>query len=130
MPASRRLVWLFLKHSDPLDPQDLQLRDQLPTHPILLRARQCTQDFQRIVREHQAQALDSWLQSCETASIPGFANFAAGLRQGYSSVYAASSLPWSNGQTEGQVDRLKLIKRQMYGRAPPDLLRLRVPAPP
>ena len=66
-----------------------------------------------MVCEREAQALDQWLLSCETASIPELANFAAGLRQDYSSVHAALSLPWSNGQTEGQVNRLKLIKRQL-----------------
>jgi transposase len=130
LPAARRLVWLFLKHSDQLDPQDLQLRDQLLSHPTLLRACQLAQDFQRLVRERQPQALETWLASCESAAIPELANFAAGLRQDYAAVHAALSLPWSNGQTEGQVNRLKLIKRQMYGRAHLDLLRLRVLAPP
>ncbi len=130
MPASRRLVWLFLKHSDQLDPQDLQLRDQLLLHPTLQKARQLARDFQRIVRECQLQAFDLWLQSCETANIPELANFATELRQDYSAVRAALTLPWSNGQTEGQVNRLKLIKRQMYSRAHLDLLWLQVLAPP
>ena len=130
LPAARRLVWLFLNHSEQLDAQELQLRDQLLVHPTLLQARLLAQDFQRMVREREAQALDQWLLSCETANIPELANFAAGLRQDYSAVHAALSLPWSNGQTEGQVNRLKLIKRQMYGRAHLDLLRLRVLAPP
>lgn len=53
-------------------------------------------------------------------------NFTASLVQDYTVVRAALELPWSNGQTEGQVHRLKLLKRQMYGRAKLDLLRLRV----
>jgi transposase len=52
--------------------------------------------------------------------------FAAGLQRDYAAVRAALSEPWSNGQTEGQVTRLKLLKRQMYGRAKFDLLRQRV----
>ncbi|MBI3460498.1 transposase, partial [Candidatus Acetothermia bacterium] len=55
---------------------------------------------------------------------------ALGLRQDYRAVRAAVRLEWSNGQTEGQVNRLKLLKRQMYGRAKFDLLRLRFLHPP
>ena len=58
------------------------------------------------------------------------ANFVAGLRQDYQAVKAALHYEWSNGQTEGQVTRLKMIKRQMYGRANFDLLRIRVLGPP
>jgi hypothetical protein len=54
--------------------------------------------------------------------------FAKSLKHDLNAVFAALSLPWSNGQVEGQVNRLKLIKRQMYGRAGFDLLRLRVMA--
>jgi transposase len=57
-------------------------------------------------------------------------NFAVSLRQDYAAARAALELPWSNGQTEGQVNRLKFIKRQMYGRANFDLLRLKVLHPP
>ncbi len=56
--------------------------------------------------------------------------FAKGIKQDLAAVTNALSLPWSNGQTEGQVNRLKLIKRQMYGRANFDLLRKRVLATP
>lgn len=51
--------------------------------------------------------------------------FAASLKQDYRAVRAALTYAWSNGQTEGHVNRLKALKRQMYGRAQPDLLRLR-----
>jgi transposase len=70
--------------------------------------------------------LDSWLKACAAARIAQVQHFALGIRQDYAAVRAALELPWSNGQTEGQVNRLKFIKRQMYGRAHFDLLRLRV----
>lgn len=54
------------------------------------------------------------------------ASFARGLRDDRPAVTAALSLPWSNGQTEGQITKLKLVKRQMYGRAKLDLLRARL----
>ena len=55
-------------------------------------------------------------------------SFAEGLRQDLAAVWAALARPWSNGETEGQITRLKLIKRSMYGRAKLDLLRIRVMA--
>jgi transposase len=130
LPASQRLVWLFLKHTDQLDLEDLRLRDQLLIHPTLLKTRQLAQEFQRIVREHNGSALDIWLKTCETTDIPELANFATGLRQDYQAVKAGVTLKWSNGQTEGQVNKLKMIKRQMYGRANLDLLRSRLLHPP
>ena len=130
MPASGRLVWLLLKHTKQLEPEELQRREQLLMHPVLSQTKQLAQDFQRIVRERHSETLNSWLKTCEAAEIPELANFALGLRQDYWAVRAAVSSVWSNGQTEGQVNRLKLLKRQMYGRANFDLLRLRFLHPP
>ena len=121
---------MFHKPTYQLDLEDLRLRDQLLFHPTLLKTRQLAQEFQRIVRDHNGSALDLWLKICETADIPEFANFAAGLRQDYHAVRAGITLKWSNGQTEGQVNKLKMIKRQMYGRANLDLLRSRLLHPP
>ena len=125
LPAARRLVWLFLKHSDQLEPAELKLRDQLLVHPVLMQAKKLAQDFQRYLQLRQPSAFDTWLKDCETAGIPEFANLAAGMRKTYPAVQAAFMSQHSNGQTEGQVNRLKLLKRQMYGRANLDLLRLR-----
>ncbi len=125
LPAARRLVWLFLKHSDQLEPDELQLRDQLLAHPVLQQAKKLAQDFQRHLQLRQPSAFDIWLTACESAGISEFANLAAGMRKTYSAVKAAFTSQHSNGQTEGQVNRLKLLKRQMYGRANLDLLRLR-----
>jgi transposase len=125
LPAARRLVWLFLKHSDQLEADELKLRDQLLSHPVLQQAKKLAQDFQRYLQLRQPAAFDTWLIACETAGIPEFANLAAGMRKTYSAVQAAFTSQHSNGQTEGQVNRLTLLKRQMYGRANLDLLRLR-----
>jgi transposase len=130
LPSARRLVWLFLKHTDQLEPEELTLRDQLLTHPMLTQAKQLAQDFQNLMQERKALALETWLKACEAAKIPELANFASGLRQDAQAVTQAMSSVWSNGQTEGQVNKLKLLKRQMYGRANFDLLRSRVLHPP
>jgi len=125
LPVARQLVWLFLKHTQQLEPDELTMREQLLHHPTLAKAKALAQDFQHMVRERASSGWKAWLKACETAAIPELVNFAAGLRQDEPAVRAALKLDWSNGQTEGQVNRLKLLKRQMYGRAKFDLLRLR-----
>lgn len=84
------------------------------------------QRFVKMFDKRQVEALDPWLDDALTSSISQLRNFAAGLKRDYAAVKAALIYEWSNGQTEGQVNRLKTIKRQMYGRASFDLLRQRV----
>src|SRR5215212_7183030 len=71
-------------------------------------------------------ALDTWLADARTCGVRALETFAAGLEQDGAAIRAALTTPWSSGQAEGQITRLKLIKRQMYGRASFDLLRRRV----
>ena len=84
------------------------------------------QTFGRIVRERSAVALDHWLEAATTSGVGELKRFAASLRRDYAAVSAALSLVWSNGQLEGQINRLKGIKKAMYGRGKFDLLRRRV----
>ncbi len=70
--------------------------------------------------------LDAWLAEAGKCGVPTMETFAAGLAKDADAIRAALTTPWSNGQTEGQVNRLKTIKRQMYGHASFDLLRRRV----
>ncbi|MDQ2106570.1 transposase [Azospirillum sp. C340-1] len=70
--------------------------------------------------------LDTWLTDALSCGIPAIETFAVGVRQDEAAVKAALIMPWSSGQAEGQVNKLKLIKRQMYGRANLDLLRRHV----
>lgn len=72
------------------------------------------------------QALSGWLDTATNLSVSELRKFANGIRHDQAAVEAALTLPWSNGQVEGQVNKLKLIKRMMYGRASFDLLRARV----
>lgn len=76
-----------------------------------------------MVRNGRKDVLASWLDEAEDSII---AAFARGLRSDFSAVEAALREPWSNGQTEGQINRLKTLKRQMYGRANIDLLKARL----
>jgi transposase len=84
-------------------------------------------EFWELVRQHRAEALDGWIARAHEPGVPReLIMLANGLKSDYAPVKAALSLPWSNGQMEGQVNRLKLIKRTMYGRAGFELLRKRI----
>jgi len=79
-----------------------------------------------MVRQRAAEQLPAWLRAAARSELKEFVGFARGLNEDYEAVRNALSYEWSNGQLEGQVNRLKLIKRMMYGRAKFDLLRARV----
>ena len=87
-------------------------------HPLVQR-------FADMVRSREAGEFEGWLEDSLSCGVKGFETFAIGPRREQPAVEAALSLPYSNGQTEGQVNRLKTIKRQMYGRASFGLLRRR-----
>lgn len=72
------------------------------------------------------EKLDHWLEQVSGSVLTALHPFVAGIYQDKAAVQAGLTLPWSQGQTEGQITRLKLIKRQGYGRAQFDLLRQRV----
>jgi transposase len=94
--------------------------------PELKTAAELAREFADMVRRRRSGEWDSWMASVQG---PGVArelrSFAEGLRQDEAAVRAALSLEWSNGPVEGQINRLKTLKRQMYGRAGFDLLRRR-----
>jgi len=91
--------------------------------PALDEARSLLSGFQTMVRERRPPDLDRWI---DTAARGLLASFAKDLSRDRAAVAASLSKPRSNGQTEGQITRLKLVKRQMYGRAKPDLLEARL----
>ncbi len=80
-----------------------------------------------MLRQRQREErLDGWLQKASSSDLPELQHFAAGIQRDKAAVQAGLSLPYSTGPVEGHINRLKLIKRSMYGRAQFDLLRLRV----
>ncbi len=82
--------------------------------------------FREMVRQHQRKELTDWPRHSQEEIFPEeLRSFAKGLQEDEPAVCAAFESPWSNGQVEGQVNRLKTLKRQMYGRAKFDLLRRR-----
>jgi transposase len=91
--------------------------------PLLVEAREVITAFHTMIRKKAHIDLDPWL---ERACASLFASFANGVIKDKAAVNAAITTSWSNGQTEGQITKLKLVKRQMYGRAKLDLLQARL----
>ena len=79
-----------------------------------------------MLRQQAAHELGAWIEQAEASGYRVWKNFASGIRQDQEAVEAALTHTWSNGPTEGHINRLKCLKRQMYGRAKDDLLRKRV----
>ena len=83
-------------------------------------------EFTALIRKQSTGTLKEWLSRAEVSPCPEVRNFAEGIRRDESAVNAAMTTRWSNGPVEGHVNRLKTIKRQMYGRAGFALLKARV----
>lgn len=118
--SPRHTAWLIL--SEPASARSY-LEELYRRSPEIAATARAAREFFRLVRSRDSAAWPSWLQSAKGTAL---ASFAAHLIRDQAAVLAALQTPWSNGQVEGQVHRLKLVKRQMYGRASFDLLRLRV----
>lgn len=101
--------------------------------PQIAEAQHLLTTFHALVTERASAQLDGWLQRCaewKRSGIAEFVRFARGVRRDEAAVRAALCYPWSQGPVEGQINRLKLLKRQMYGRAGFALLRRRMLAQP
>ena len=123
----RRIIWLTLSRPEELAAEQRQVLAQVCSlSASVATALRQAQTFVKLLRQKQVDALDGWLESAKASSIRELRQFAQGIERDHAAVEAALSRSESNGQTEGHVTRLKLIKRQMYGRAKFDLLRLRV----
>ena len=85
-----------------------------------------SQEFVTMLKDSQVEALDSWLNRAKACHVTELTSFVNGIRRDYAAVRAACSSEWSNGMVEGHVNRLKFLKRQMFGRAHLDLLRVKV----
>ena len=123
-PTPRRAVRLLTGETDKFSDDDHRfVTALLERSPTIATAVDLIRRFTTMVKDQMAGALDGWLREAEGSAL---ASFATGLRRDEDALRAALTEPWSNGQVEGQVNRLKVIKREMYGRAGFDLLRCRV----
>jgi len=125
--SRKRMTWLLVKEPSQLDEEEQQalspLRQTSATAEVVYHL---VQGFGQMVRLRQGERLDEWLKQVETSAIPELQPFVAGIQRDKAAAQAGLTLFYSNGLLEGHVNRLKLIKRSMYGRANFDLVRLRV----
>jgi transposase len=118
--------WMTFKEEQRLEWQQSYLIQLCQEDPQIAQTYELIQAFTCMLREREGERLDAWLERVEKQGVSELQSFAQGLKKDYEAVKAGLTLSWSNGQTEGQVHRLKLIKRQMYGRGSFTLLRKRV----
>lgn len=126
LESPRHLVWLLLRDPAHLNRSEQQMLSFIRQEPSIDLAYTLTQQFLRLLHDHQAEELDDWFSACASSQLPDLVTFAAGLQKEISAIRAAVTLPYSNGPVEGHVNRLKLIKRSMYSRGSFGLLRHRV----
>jgi transposase len=124
--TARQAAWLVVRHEEQRTKDDTQQLDQLRAqHADVAEAIDLAQDFVHLVRQRQPQQLEPWLARAAKSVVGAWQRFAKGLRDDYDAIKAGVALPWSNGPVEGQITRLKLLKRQMFGRASVPLLERR-----
>jgi transposase len=126
LPSAQHASWMLLCPEKLKDEEQKMVGLLCRLSPEIARAKELALSFVRIIRERSAEELREWLINAQGSSLPEFQSFARGLTDDLRAVKASLNCEWSNGQVEGQVHRLKMIKRQMYGRAKLDLLRARV----
>jgi transposase len=125
--SPRQIRWLLAQTSDQLTATERHQRlALLAASPETLTMFASYHTFWALVRLQRVRELERWLANAEHSGIEELGAFANGVRRDYSAVAQAISSPWSQGQVEGQITRVKLVKRQMYGRAGFALLRQRV----
>lgn len=123
--SSRRLSRLLSQEKSEWSDEDRSfLEPLLNQNELIGQVYQLSLGFRAMMKAKQADGLKNWC--VEANEVVGLSGFVRGIRQDYAAVKEAFRSEWSNGQTEGQVNRLKTIKRAMYGKANFELLRLRV----
>lgn len=125
--SSPPLNWLVLRPYQGLTCSDKgKLDDFLRAHPLLAQGHKLKEWFHQIIRQGDIEAFDAWVREAAESGLKQFRSTARSFRQDYEAIKLALTTPWSTGQCEGQICRVKMIKRMGYGRAKPDLLRQRV----
>lgn len=126
MPSPRQWAWLMMRQPEQLEQQERNWLSLVEQHTQVKQLNKMARQFSEMIKKGDAARLDQWLEDCKASGISVLQTFAARIKLDYDAVLAALETKWSNGQTEGQINRLKLLKRQMYGRANFDLFRQRV----
>jgi len=124
--SSRGASFLMILPPSKLTATQQQQVEQMNRHEELRTVYLLSQDFVTMLKERQVEALDGWLKRAKACQVSELGSFVNGIRRDDAAVRAACSCEWSNGITEGHINRLKFLKRQMFGRAHLDLLRVKV----
>ncbi len=129
--AQRAYAWLVgwheRGHEVPKRTENRKFVDAIcAIEPEIAQASSLAREFLGLVHRRDVGGFDRWLARARDCQAPEMRRFAGSLSADLSAVRAAFESPWSSGQVEGQINRLKFLKRQMYGRAKLDLLRARV----
>ena len=125
LEAPRHLVWLLLRNPSSLKSQEQRTLCLIREHPLVETLYDLARSFMKLMKERDFEAFDLWLQRGERCGIPDLESFTQGLQKDYEAVKTSLLLPYSNGPVEGQVNRLKFVKRSMFGRGSFELLRSR-----
>jgi transposase len=127
IPSARRASWWVLRPVAKREPQQHNFVEKLCKGSEEINgAVQLASEFAQMVRQREPDGFEGWLSRAGQDKSLEIRGFATSLRQDQAAVAAGLKMPWSTGPVEGQINRLKTIKRQMYGRANFDLLRQRV----
>jgi len=119
----RQATWLVLRQPDHLAPEEHALLDRLrQAHPAFAQVIALAHGFAQLLRARQPERLDTWLEQAATSALAALQRLAKSFQRDYAAVKAGLTLPWSSGPVEGHINRLKMLKRHMYGRARLDLL--------
>ncbi|MFE0379847.1 ISL3 family transposase [Streptomyces inhibens] len=123
----RKATWLLTAHPDKINEGNALKRKQLLARcPKLDAVAKCVRAFARMMTERRGSELDDWITRAESTGLKPLCSLARGLRQDFDAVAAGLTLEWSSGKVEGNVNRVKRIKRDGYGRAGFDLLRRQI----
>ena len=125
--SARRTTWLLLRDTEKLEAEERAFVEHLvEISPVIAEAQILAREFNRILKQRDQAAFPGWMERASQSRIPEMKSLAAGIERDRAAVAAALAYEWSNGTTEGHINRLKTLKRAMYGRAKFDLLRIKV----
>jgi transposase len=125
-PSPRQTLWMLLKPEKLKEPEQEVINRLVELSPEIKKGMKLADHFYQLMKERKVWQLSAWMEEAQNSRIPELRAFVRGIENDRTVIEAAMSHEWSNGQVEGQVHRLKFLKRQMYGRAKIDLLRAKI----
>jgi transposase len=125
-PSPRQAVWWLLKQKGLEPKQQEYIQELVQSNAEIKDGLKLVRDFQSLLGGRKVEKFDLWREAVRKSGLAEIQSFADGLLKDEAAVRAAMTYDWSNGTTEGHVNKLKMIKRTMYGRAGFNLLRARV----